>query len=91
MASVEARVVDQLESMDIEGLVSGLEFTDFPRRDTRSLSRAGGRSLEMTIPAKLWQQADDHSLNDPGEVDVLYWEELGVMMVAFNGGDFTNE
>ena len=82
MASVEAEVVNQLESMDIEGLLSGLEFTDFPRRDTRSLSRSGGRSLEMTLPANLWQQADEHSLSEPGEVDVLYWEELGVMMVA---------
>jgi len=88
MASVESRVVDQLENMDIEGLVSGLKFTDFPRRDSRSLTRAGGKSLEMTVPATLWQQADDHTLDEPGEVDVLFWEELGVMMVAFNGGDF---
>lgn len=84
MSAVERQLVNQLENMDIEGILSDFDLGDVPRRDEMKL-QVKRQSLTITVPSDLWKEADGHDLSEPGCADVIYWEKLGVMMVALDG------
>ena len=86
MSAVERQLAETIENMDIEGFFDGFELRDLPRRDSMRLQRKRS-SLTVTVPSDLWKE-NAHSLDEPGVVDVVYWEELGIMMVALDGGEF---
>lgn len=83
MSAVERHLAETIETMDIEGFLNDFELDQLPRRDQMQLHR-NNRSLRVCLPAELWQ-ANDHTLNDPGEVEVVYWKELGIAMIDLGG------
>ena len=83
MSAVERQLAETIDNMDIEGFLDRFDMTDLPRRDSMSLQRKRS-SLTVTVPSDLWKK-NGHSLDDPGEVDVLYWEQLGIAMIDVRG------
>jgi hypothetical protein len=61
------------------------ELRDQPQHDRRSLSPRGD-SLSTTLIAEAWQDAGIDP-DDAGEADQWYFQEQGVVVIDFSGGD----
>jgi hypothetical protein len=84
MSAVEQEVVNQIEELDIDGLLAQLGFGDMPETFENSLQKKNESSLCMTVPSGLWQK-NGHSLDDCGDVDGLFWDDLGIMVCSVAG------
>lgn len=82
MEVVERSVANKLESMDMLSVADGVDISKIPRQDTMRLQRQR-QSLTMTVPKPVWKQTN-HTLESPGEVDILYWSN-GLMLVDTSG------
>jgi len=85
MSAVERELVQTIENMDIDGFLDDLDLNALPQRDDMTLHR-NRQSLRMTLPSDLWQE-NGHSLDEPGDVEVVYWNDLGVAMIDLRGCD----
>jgi hypothetical protein len=85
MSAVERELVQTIENMDIDGFLDDLDLNALPRRDEMTLHR-NRQSLRMTLPADFWQE-NNPSLDEPGDVEVVYWNELGIAMIDLRGRD----
>jgi len=84
MSVIEQQLVDSIEAMDMEQVLNDFELDQLPRRDEMQLQSNGDCSLRMCLPADFWQ-ANGHTLDDPGGVEIVYWKELGIAMIDLGG------
>lgn len=83
MQAVQRRLLNELENMETEGLFDDVSFGCLPQQDRLSLTEQNG-CLRVTVPSDCWH-GTDHTADDPGEVDVVYWRDWGIMLVDVGG------
>jgi len=88
MQAIQHVFASQLEGVDVQDFTENTPFSALPRRDSFKLQKQR-ESLTMTVPKLVWENSD-HTLEEPGKVDVLFWEEHGLMLVDV-GGDLSAE
>jgi hypothetical protein len=85
-------VQDEIERMAVSGsgmndLLSEFDETRLPRKYSQDLIKQH-QSLTITVPKRSWQSAG-HDLDDPGQLDMFWFEESEWLLV--NLSTETNE
>jgi len=82
MMGISGQTLNNCKRMDSESVLQALD-ANRPYRRTFRLHR-NRQSLRVTVPSDCWQEAG-RSLDEPGEAEVYYLPDEGVMVVDLDG------